>query len=150
MNALAIASPAAPPAARPSIPQLAAIWCAVAGQALEALGRERQADAAAMRLYPERPAVETAHGLYAEQVEAIRSSFGLPGLEDAADRAMGQAEALAAAILARPAEDLPGAAIKALLLVDTLRAELEPHQATALCALAQDLARLARRPHARA
>lgn len=138
-----------PHAPMPPIRQLAAVWCALAADALESLAREHQADAAAIRLYPPRPAVETAQGGYADQVEAIRSSFGLPGLEETTDRLMGQAEAMAAAILAQPAGDVADAAIKALLLADLLRAELEPHQAAGLARLARDLARLAHRRPAR-
>ena len=93
---------------------LAARWSAAYDQAEQEFARLATAERAAMELYPPQPPVRDkgAFYLWDKQTGAIASSFGIPGLEEAANRTSKAADDLSKKILAMTAQTPQEVAIK--------------------------------------
>ncbi|OXE35663.1 MAG: hypothetical protein CGW95_12565 [Phenylobacterium zucineum] len=98
----------------PSMADLAAQWSAAYDQAEQEFARLVTAERAAMELYPPRQPIQdkAAFYLWDKQTAAIASSFGIPGLDEAAQRTSKSAEDISKKILAMIAPTPQEVAIK--------------------------------------
>lgn len=106
----------------PSMADLAARWSAAYDQAEQEFTRLTTAERAAMELYPPQPPMQdkAAFYLWDKQTAAIASSFGIPGLEEAANRTSKTADDLSKKILAMTAQTPQEVAIKYRVMLTML------------------------------